>query len=593
VYCTCNYRSFINLEKVIARSLLIFLFLFTQVALAENSQDENYLNRVHAHLLLKDPSAACEDALLGLQYNSSNKLLWQAYIKALAKKGDEKEMTAIWNKYTAVYFEDASNHDLIESMAWGVLENGSLSPSPIIRTMALLGAFFGQDAKGVNIMLRHLSDSNTFVRAAAVELSSNLHDAKLCEVMLPLFRREKSWPVHLELISALGKMKILAAKPDLLVIVSGSHTTAEEKAAAIEALVNMTETVERSEIAKLVKSDRSGLRLIACRLVTHLDLKNCLEDIYPLLKDHCAEVRAAALQAFGSLRVAEYQGYPILEHIAKMLNDPNAAVAITAAWTVALHDPLKGQQAFEKWLSHDSRDIRIAAAAALSACGRYGMPYMIRAFNEAHDPYVKMNLALGMISQRTEVDHACDVLCRGLTDETDRWTWQNNGMYRGLAPNTVKQTEAALNNPEEANQMVRLEIVNILAIMNYSSVEEALKRSLQQKTWGIASLASTLLLTEGDESAIAVVKKLLLDPNSKIRVQAALILAMWGRDESAIAVLQQAYAEADRELKERILEGIGRIGAQSSISFLVDKLQESYQSLRIIAACGILQCLYH
>lgn len=572
---------------------MVFAFLFSQVSSAENLQSENSINRVYAHLLIKDYSAACEEALLGLQQDSSEKLLWQAYIKALAKKGDEKGMTAVWNKYTAVFSEDAGNHDLIESMAWGVLENGSVSPSPIIRTMALLGAFFGQDAKGVNIMHRHLSDPNTFVRSAAVELSSNLHDAKLRDMMLPLFRYEKSWPVHLEVISALGKMKIREAKPDLLAIVSGSHATAEEKAAAIEALVNMTETVEKNEIAKLAKSDRAGLRHIACRLVTHLALKEHLDSIYPLLQDHCAEVRSAALQVFGSLRLSEYQGRPLVDHIAKMLNDPNPIVAITAAWAVALNDPLRGQQAFVKWLSHDSRDIRISAAAALSACGRHSLPYIVKAFNEAHDPYVKMNLALGMISQRTEVDRACDALCSGLTDETDRWIWQNNGMYRGLAPNTVKQTETALNHPEETNQSVRLEIVNILAIMNYSNVQEALKRSLQLKTWGIASLASALLLTEGDENAITIVKNLLSDPNSQIRVQAALILAMWGRDESAIAVLQQAYEGADRELKERILEGVGRIGALSSIPFLIDKLQEPYQSLRIIAACGLLQCLYH
>ncbi|HRD55298.1 MAG TPA: HEAT repeat domain-containing protein, partial [Parachlamydiaceae bacterium] len=58
-------------------------------------------------------------------------------------------------------------------------------------------------------------------------------------------------------------------------------------------------------------------------------------------------------------------------------------------------------------------------------------------------------------------------------------------------------------------------------------------------------------------------------------------------------VLQDFYAQADREMKERILEGIGRIGSSASIPFLVECLKEPFQSLRVIAASSLLQVLYH
>ena len=92
-----------------------------------------------------------------------------------------------------------------------------------------------------------------------------------------------------------------------------------------------------------------------------------------------------------------------------------------------------------------------------------------------------------------------------------------------------------------------------------------------------SALASALLLTEGDEEAIKIVEGLLKDKDKKIKVQAALVFAVWGKGEEAIAILERAYADADRMTKERILEGLGRIAAESSIPFLVEKLQETFE----------------
>jgi HEAT repeat protein len=60
-----------------------------------------------------------------------------------------------------------------------------------------------------------------------------------------------------------------------------------------------------------------------------------------------------------------------------------------------------------------------------------------------------------------------------------------------------------------------------------------------------------------------------------------------------MAILQKVYPTTDRETKERILEGIGRVGSMQSIPFLVDALDEPFQNLRIIAAAALIQCLNH
>lgn len=573
--------------------VVFFLIYIPSICADEVISADQCVKRVYAHLLLQDPLSACEECKKHLHCYPSECPLWHAYIKALAKKGDDKEMLAVWNQYVSVFPEERENHDLIESMAWGVIEKSSASDSPAIRTLALLGAFFGQDSKGVTILCRHFSDPNTFVRKVAVQLSSDMRDAKLRDGVLNLFQNEKCWQIHIETIKSVGKMKIAEAKPGLLAVIADGKTSAEEKAAAIEAIVRMTETIDKYELERLVKSDRAGLRLMACQIVHHLDLKEEIDGMYSFLQDRRSEVRAAILNIVGSMRITTWNGQPVSAIATNMLSDPDPTVGITAAWLLTLYNPEKGQKALLQWFNHESRDIRLLASAALSETGTYGNPLISDVFKETKDPYIKMNLALGLIAQQMDIPAACEALYLGLTTQNERWMWLESGNYRVLIPSSLKQSSELSLSPEALNQLTRLEILNLLAVMKYSKAQEAIKHFLRGRSWGLTGTAAALLLTEGDETAIDLIRKLLDEPEDKIRIQAALILALWGRDEHSIQTLQQAYPEADRELKERILEGVGRVGDKSSIPFLVEKLGEPYQSLRIIAASSLLECLYH
>jgi len=204
-----------------------------------------------------------------------------------------------------------------------------------------------------------------------------------------------------------------------------------------------------------------------------------------------------------------------------------------------------------------------------------------------------MNLSLGLIGQRIYTDIACSILYDGLMQQKERWMWQSVGSFRVLAPSKVKHDDAIPNYPEAVNQMTRLEVLQVLALLHYPKAQQAIKNFLQERQWEISGLASALLLTEGDDDAVDLVKQLLNENDPKIRVQAALILALWGKEEEVVTLLQQAYLTADRELKGQILEGIGRVGSTSSLQFLAERLQEPYQTLRIIAAAALLECLYN
>lgn len=573
--------------------LILSLFAFTSYAEGKESSPESSVARIHAHLVIKDYRTACQEGQELLEHYPDSKKLWEAYIEALGKNGEESRMIAAWDSYVGQFPEEKNNRQVLEEIAWNVIGKGASSSSPIIRTTALLGAYLGQDARGITILQANLKDHSSLIRAIAVQLSARLLDDRLCDEVVNLFKSERSWQVRLEAIRAVGTMKITEVHPDLVAFIANPKSTAEEKAAATQALVNILDTAERDEVINLAKSDRAGLRQLACQVVAYFDLDRDADQVIHLLNDHHAEVRSLALQTLGTLGIKSYEGESIADIAERMLGDPDPSTAILAAWLLTIHNNEKGQQAFVRWFNHKNQAIRLQAASALTATGKHGFPLTLEIFQKTEDPYVRMNLALGLIHQRTQHAQACDALYKGLQEESGRWMWKQQGIFQILAPSNLRYQATIPNYPEVVNQLTRLEILNILAMMDHPKAQEAIKWFLSEKAWGVSGLASTLLLTECDEAAIELVEGLLDDPNQKVHVQAALILALWGRNEAALDVLQNAYAESDRDLKEKILESLGHTGAESSIPFLIERLHEPFQSLRLIAASSLLQCLYH
>jgi HEAT repeat protein len=143
------------------------------------------------------------------------------------------------------------------------------------------------------------------------------------------------------------------------------------------------------------------------------------------------------------------------------------------------------------------------------------------------------------------------------------------------------------------DQLLRLELLNLLAILKATGTKETIREYLSDRSWEISATAAISLLMEGDESAIDIVRQILQDPQPRIRLKAALILSMWSREESAIKILEEGYSKSEWEMKARILEGIGRIGSTHSIPFLIQVLKEPSQTLRLIAAMALIQCLNH
>lgn len=555
--------------------------------------DSEVLKRIHAHLAIQDGKSACNEAFNALQQFPNDQELSEAYIKALSKTGREKDLISFTGSYLAKYPEKKEQREILETLSWGVIENATSSSAPLIRIYALLAAFYANDAKGVQIIQKSLQDGNSLLRSAAIQLSSELRDSKLQNEILRLMTEEPIFMIRLEAIKAAGLMKNLAAKQALEKIIADDNAELEEKALAIQSLVNLMDVAKREEVQALSKSSRFGFRLLAAQLVLSQELTQDMDLIIPLLKDSRREVRKAALEVLGTLRVSTFQGEPLSEIVSPLLKDIDAKVGVTAAWVLILNDRIAGQMAFQPFLESSDKETRLLAATALAKAGKYGLPFTVQAFHMATDPFVKMNLSFGLIGQSVLVDEACFALYSGLTETKEQLMWVESGVFKYLAPAKISLKELIPTQKEAMNQLARLEILNILSIKNYSKAEDGIRNFLKERSWGISAMASILLLSEGDESSIDLVKNLTKDPDEKIRIQAALILSLWNSGDEAVQILQDSYSNADRELKERILEGIGRIGSLTSIPFLIECLEEPFQSLRVIAASSLLQTLYH
>ncbi len=561
------------------------LWLLAAALIASSGLEEEGIRRVQAHLLIEDSQSALTEAegLAGLYPDSLevNKTL----VEALAANGFEEQALDLWNQLTAKQPDLLYDRHLLEELAWGVLKKGTRSTQYGVRLASTIGAYLTRDTRAVPILLRMMRDSNAVIRSVAVQMSTAYRDAPLKDEITRLMRDERVWIVRLEVIKAAGMLKLKEMTPVLQALVQSEKTTFEERQIAITSLLEIYDQISLPEFMTLARSNRAGLRHLACSIAAHFEMAEAKDEVIRLIQDNNPAVRIAALNAFGLV----YKGKEA--DIAGALTDSDPAVAITASWAAYLIGSSRGEETMEKWLSDSLPENRRMAAAALAAVGGRGVKLSVKTMKESTDPYVKANIALGLLGQRVEVKVCCDLIYDFLENEKRMWMMDKkpNPLFEILAPSQVRHNDQIPNNPEAQDQMTRLNLVSLLALVEDPRALPALKTFLQRKSWGVSGVAAATLLHEGDDTALEVVKQLLNDSDANVRLQACLVLAMFGKDESVLRDLQGAYSGSDHERKLHILEALGRIGNAQSYSFLVGVLREPFPILRVAAAAALIQ----
>lgn len=559
-----------------------------------SAREEIAKKRIYNHLLIRDALSAVKEGKKAKDAYPESKEIQIALIDALCANGNETEALELWQEC----FPPTDNIDrrMIEVLAWGVLNKGETSSQLNVQLYALLGAAFTRDARAIPLLIEQLQSSNALLRTVAIKLCCAFGDTPLKAEISRLLKEEKVWYVRLEVIQAVGALHMIELKPELKEIIGNNKTLAEEKAAAIGALAQMYDKVDREEILALIKSNRGGLRQLACEIIAYMNLYEHLDLVLPLLQDSSPDVKISALNTLALLRAKEVGGHPIASLIEKQLKDASPEVAITASYALLLMDKKSAHLSLEKWIQSDNEMWRRMASAAVAASGTYGTRLALKILKESKDPFVRANAAIGLIGQRLYVIQACDELYSFLIkNPTQLWMWENehNPLFRSLAPSMVKHIEQIPHYPVVIDQLVRLDLLSILSIMRYPKAQNAVKEFLKMRSWGVTGAAAATLLQEGDEEGLEAVRALLDDKEEKIRVQAALIMTLVGNDLSAAKVLQEMYPLVDRETKVHILEAIAHVGDPQSIPFLLTILKEPFQLLRFVAASALIQCLYH
>lgn len=575
---------------------LAFLFLFLPFCVCAEEDVQAFSRRIYAHVKIHDAASAIREAKLALKTFPESQEIKRALIYSLSMKGEEIEALKAWQTFSVSIEDEKTRHHLLENLAWGVLRRADHSMQSHVRIFALIGAALTHDARALPILLAALRGSDATLRAIAVHLSVSLRDGLLTDELLRLLREERNWYVRMEVIQAMGQLKLMRAKEGLKQIVADPRATTEEKQVAITALIELLDQVSPNELRVLLKSPYSGLRELSCEIVSYFDLYSEAGSILPLLKDSSSQVRIAALNCLGLLRLKEWKGRTIASYVAPIMKDSCAEVSITAAWVAALLDDKEGLQCLHRWLNDSQLANRRLAAGAVTTLGFRGVALAEEILRDSTDPYVQATLAKGLIGQREHVQLACDRLYHVLMHETKcLWMWDSsrNPIFRSLAPSQLVHTEEFANYPYLMDQFIRLDLLSVLTQLKYPEALSAVKQFLQHQRSQIVGAAALLLLEEGDDDALELVRQLIVEKEGNIRFQSAITLALFGRDPLAISVLQEMYPGLDHIQKLHVLEALAHIGDPSSIPFFVERLGEPHQTLRVAAASALMQALYH
>ncbi len=571
--------------NIMKSTILITLLLITYLHAAEKSE----LDKINSHILIEDYSTALENARSSLdKYSSSNKLKFK-YIECLALNGEELKAIKELKKLKEDEYKYLSS-DTLENISWAILNKASKSTQYTTRLTTLIGVHLTGDVRAIKILNESMKDTNAIIRSVSLQLSSSYMDRPLKEMVNELFLNEKLWLVRLEVIKAIGKMKIFEKENQLKEIIADEKATFEEKEVAISSLVNILQNVDLEEIKNLAKSKKAGLRKLCCDLTSYFDVKEAKDLIIELCDDPISDVRIAALNAICLNFLNEIKDLKKL--LLKWVNDPSPNVAITASYMAILKNYSFGEKYLRKYFYQQDFDNARFAAAVLGKLSNKCLNLKKEILNRHKDIFVKANIAIGLIGERKLIKEASNVLFSFLeNDEKIMWENRQNPLFEVLYPSYIRHIDQIPRYPEAIDQMTRLQLLSMLAIVEDPRAFEAIKIFLKQKGWGITGFASATLLKEGDEQALAIIKELLNENQSDIKVQAALVLALFGKDPSVISTLEEAYQDADYNMKIQILEAMGHIGSKKAIKFLIDALEEPYQNLRVVSASSLVRCL--
>jgi len=513
-----------------------------------------------------------------------------ALIRALSQGGSIDTAFTHWEKVVGEIEDEGTYRSLIEALAWGILSKHANQLN--VHMTSIVGASITQDARALPILLSGLSSPNAIIRSVSAKFSNQYRDSKVVNALLSQVQSEKVWYVRLELIRALGQLRVTDALPLLEKIISDQRTTLDERGSAMTALCMIREDISEKDVQRLVESNRVGERHLAANIVLAFSKTEYLKKIAPLLSDSSPEVRVAAINAFALL---ENKSSEYLSTVRTLIDDSHGEVAITAAWALAVAGDRIGYDKLKMWLFSPYPHLRQTASSAISFFAYEHEQELLDLMKEQTDPYVRLNIARGIISSGSRSKRALNEIAFLVQRLRQKIMVISglNPLFHVVTASNVRHTLVMQQYPLYIDSVTRLELINILAVRRHPEAELMLKTFLSNTQLGVTFNAAVILVQEGVEESIDLVRGLLEDKSEVVRLQAALILAFMGEHEQAYPILEATYQTASRETKINILQAMGHIRSQKSIDFLLKVMKDPFLVLRVVSASSLIQSVYN
>ncbi|MCY3975119.1 MAG: HEAT repeat domain-containing protein [Simkaniaceae bacterium] len=576
-------------------ALLVRLVIFLYMSVCFGSDPGS---RIRSHLSVRDYPAAIaewERVRDGDAHPSpEGRSLREAYIRALIESGRDDEAI----RYFLARREEGeeTDHTLAETLAWGILRRSALFDDRIPVTLAsLAGVSEARDVRSVSILRERMSASNALVRLMAVRLATRYGDDPLIREMCSLLEREKVPYVRMAVIEALGRIESREIREKLRAIIASRESPLCEKVQALAALVSLSECCDDAESEFLRRSDKPGLRMMVCEMIGFFRLTEKKGVLLSLLHDPVPDVRTTALNALHHVSVGVGIGALLSaderEVVRHMTEDRDPVTAITAAWLTVRFDPDVGFATLRARLGDRDPKTRYLAAYVLGHTDGRERRRVRDLIDTVEDPFVRVNLALGLI-RGGESSSGADLLFSSLGKISGKVMWENvHPFFPLLVRSELTHIAGVAGYPDVMDTLTRLNVSDILAKCKHPGVGEGMRALLEHEVIEVNLRALGILMEVKEEEAIVALRRLMREGKPKVRIRAAILLALSRRDPESLSTLYAGYGGAGRESKQEILEAIGEVGDRRSVPFLLDRLSDPHRLLQVAVATALVKCI--
>ncbi len=457
----------------------------------------------------------------------------------------------------------------------GVLVEGLSSPDNVVRahTAEALGTIGAAADDAAGALVEAATDANDWVRSKAVEALGKIGDSAATVAVPCLMRALKDHDNGVIALAAeaLGQMGELADPAIPALIRSLRHGSPEVRRGAAQALGKLGggAAAARPALEKATGDDDGAVRAEATRALGAIGgpTPTPAAVIRAWLDDRDPTVRAAAVESLG--RSSEPSA-AMLATLMLLLDDASDLVKVEttkvlpnlAGPTPAVIDGLCRQL-----LEDDSDWVQVHAALALGKLGpaaaAAGGP-LLRAAQTGEAGVREQSMRAIAKIQPPETAQA---FVAGLKDSSgDVRTVASAGWMnaKAIPDQAIPALIEALRDPQVsvrancAHALARLEVVPSAAI-------PFLIECTADANDGLRVNAATALKNAPAAQVAEVMRRLLVDPNSRVRLVAAgSLLAAESDDADAGAVMVDALGDTTRRVREAALELLGALGARGA-----------------------------